>query len=467
MGSYVNNPPLPALPDWGDLQVIGVDGYTAIDIINTKYRDTMEKADEAYDKALVYLEALQTTLTPYNGVDWDSFVTGVEPIVISTPSITSPPVPSDIDTDYPDFTGAVGAFTPMPTVITLAPGIAPDEISTSIDWSKMSLNPAILDVLLPRILADLQAGATGLDPIIEADIFARAVARQNIEEDKAQVEIEDYFASRGFDLPPIAMAARLQEHQNAKNLRTTDLNGQIAKEQADLAQKNSQFIIGISKELEAIFRDYTNKTNELELDFGKAKANNAIAIYAESVKGFLAGEQAKSEFMKVQVEQLKGVIEYNKGVYELFNSEVGVYVAAVDAKTKKNMAITSIYESEVKGYAALVDAEVSAAKLKVDEYTIKISDADLKLRSLIAEAENTLGAYTATSNINNKVAESMAQLTMQLVASLTGSVNASVGYDYGESRRLDESFTHTENRSEHFEHSESITEQHSFEPQAV
>ncbi len=236
---------------------------------------------------------------------------------------------------------------------------APSDITAALQWVESVHDTTLYTLLINRLTTDLQAGATGLDPTVEAEIFARALARQNIEEDKAQTEIEEYFSSRGFDLPPLAMAARLQEHLNARTMRTADLNGKILVEQAELAQKNSQFAIGIAEKLEGTLRVYTDKRNDRNLDFAKAFAANVIAIYAASVDGYKA-------------------------------------------------------EAEMKA----------------------------------------------------KIAEAMANIAMQSIASARGSIHANAGISHGSGRSESESFTHTENRSIGWDVSNTLNELHPFEPKA-
>jgi len=153
---------------------------------------------------------------------------------------------------------------------------------TSINWTETGYDTTLLDTLMARVLNDLQAGATGLDPSIEADIFARELARQAIEDDKSYTAINEKFGPTGFDLPTGAFTSALQEMTNAKDMRTLDTNQKIAIDQAELAQRNSQFIIGVAEKLEATKADFHAKLNQRSLDYAKAIADTIMKI-AESI----------------------------------------------------------------------------------------------------------------------------------------------------------------------------------------
>jgi hypothetical protein len=260
------------------------------------------------------------------------------------------------------------------------PSITAENITvpaTSISWAEGSYDSDIIAALLARILNDLTDGATGLDPTVEQEIYDRALARQAIEEDKAQREIEDYFSTRGFDLPTGAMAGRLQEQTNETYRNNTEINGKIMIEQADLAQKNSQFIIATAVQLETVLRSLYDGINNRSLDYTKV-----------------------------------------------------------------------------------------ASSISVEETKLKLANADLQLKALIASAETQLGGYSAEYGLREKVVSSAANVAMQTVASAYGSLNMSVGMSYSSGIQHQESVSHSESRQMGFDMQQSLSENHSFEEEA-
>lgn len=143
---------------------------------------------------------------------------------------------------------------------------------SSVNWTEGAYDTTLFQTLLTRLTNDLQLGATGLDASVEAEIIARAQARQDIIDDKQEQEALEFFSSRGFTLPTGAMQAAVAELANERARNRADLNGKVMIEQAELAQKNSQFIIGMAKDVEVMLREFFNKVNDRALDYAKAIA---------------------------------------------------------------------------------------------------------------------------------------------------------------------------------------------------
>lgn len=237
MGTYVPNIAEPPF-EFGDKAYPGgTGGWETEALVQAKYDATMSVAEEMRTLFLSYLSDLNGVIKEF---DAGSIVVSalVSPTLDST-TITAPTIPSD---------------------------------------------GALFATLLARLIADLESGATGLDPAVEQAIWDRADARLTVQEAKDQTEIESYFSSRGFDLPTGAMAGRLQEHLNERARNRTDLNDKILIQTSELAQKNSQFIIGVARELK---KDLLN--NEMEVFAARSTAqtekNKAIvAKYEVDVK---------------------------------------------------------------------------------------------------------------------------------------------------------------------------------------
>ena len=210
--------------------------------------------------------------------------------------------------------------------------------SASVDWTEGTYDTTLYSTLFTRLSTDLQLGATGVASEVEQEYINRAQARQDIIDDKLEQETLEFYASRGFTLPTGAMQAATAELANERARNRTDLNGKVLIEQAELAQKNSQFIIGIAKDVETMLRDFFNKVNDRSLEYAKAIAQ-----------------------------------------------------------------------------------------------------------------------------LREKIAEAMANIGMQAVASWAGSVNASAGLQHSTGRHEQESFSHNESRQIDFQHSNSLSEGHQYE----
>ena len=433
---------------------------------------------ERFDQSMATAELMLNKLIGGDGetgylVELQNIIEEISTDTITDIAYTSVPIGTDVTTtvgDAPEFSGLIE--TDFGTFDAAAPGIIalptvdlsdlmsadiPDELVSAISWFEQSYNTELYTPLFNRLISDLTSGASGIGGTVEQEIYDRALARQTIEEDKLQTEIEEYFSATGFDLPTGAMAARLLEHGNGRAMRALDLNGKIMIEQADLAQKNSQFVIEAARGLEAILRDDNAKKNDRSLDYSKAVAANAVTIYAENIKRFIAILEANKNYVELQVANLRAVVESNKGMIEVYAAEAQVFSISVDAKAKKNTALTDIYKAEIAGYDSETKAISENQKNIIAAYELKISNASKELEAAIASADGALRGYGTEYSLREKVAEAMANVAMQSMASAYGAVNSSAGLSYSAGESVSESWGHSEGRTESFTHGESIS----------
>jgi len=408
-----------------------------------------------------YLTTLESIISEFptsivNAITYNNVTIGTD---VSTTVAPAPVFGSALDLDFPVFDTPAPGLATIPTVdlSALLPLDLPADITAAISWFESAHDETLYTALFNQLIADLTSGAGGLGGTVEQEIYDRAVARQTVDNDAKYREIEEYFSSRGFDLPTGAMAGRLQEQANVIAANNLEINGKIMIEQAEFAQKNQQFVIEAAKGLETLLRDYDSKKNDRSLDYSKAVAANAIAIYAEQIRAYIATAEANKMYVEVQVENLKAVVESNKGLVAAFAAEAEAYGLLVGAKSKRNEAITEVYKVEVMGYESENKAISENQKNIIAAYELKIKDADADLRAAIAAAEASIQGYSSEYSLREKVAESMANIAMQAMSSAYGAVNASAGLSYNGSESKGETWSHGESRSDSYSHSESIT----------
>ena len=103
---------------------------------------------------------------------------------------------------------------------------------------------SLLDAAVKEGLLNwIENGGTGLDADVENELWERTLARTEADNERAYREAENYFASRGYDLPPGALAGRLLEINREIVRNRTQINAEISIEQARLAQNNTQIQI--------------------------------------------------------------------------------------------------------------------------------------------------------------------------------------------------------------------------------
>jgi len=469
MGLYVDKPAVEPF-EWGENERFGtgVDSGS-LSYVSAKYTQSLELANSMIEKLVGvdgnsgYLGALDSIITSYPAPNVS--VEGVTVPDLDIPVDSRPAVDtSGLETSFPVFAATPPSLQTLPTVdlSSLNPADIPAEISAAISWVESEHVLSLYTPLFNRLIADLQSGATGLDSTVEQEIYDRALARQVIEDDKAQQQVEDYFTTRGFPLPTGAMAGRLQEQTNEQARRTLEINGKIMIEQAQLAQNNSQFAIQMANNLEAVLRDFTSRKNDRSLDYSKAVAANAISVYSESIRAYIAAAEANKIYVQTQVENLRAIVEYNKGLVDSYSAEAEAFNAVINAKAKKNEALIGAIEAEIKGYDSETKAIAESQKTKAAAYALRLQNADMQLRESIANAEQSTNGYTSESALREKVSEAMANIAMQAVASALGSVNASAGISNSASESISESWGHSESRSVGTSHSGNISESHSY-----
>jgi hypothetical protein len=348
------------------------------------------------------------------------------------PPVTLPPPPSlqDIvlpsppEITLPEFEGTVDA-----------PDIT-DPVQFS--WNESPFNSDIWRVFLDKVIAGIRDGGTGLDPGVEQQIWARALLRQQQDNDRAYEEIENYHAAKGWDMPQGALAGQLQEKSDEIDRGRRETNIDIAVKQAELAQQNDQFLLQMGKDAELILRDFHNAQMNRALEASKAAATNSIELlngriakYNTQIEKYKAdaqvfGERIKAalvhtEIFKSQIEGAKVSVEVQANLVQLYDkqlqgikSAIDVYVAQVEGarihaqiegiKIQSFGERVSAYVAEISGekaryetYATAVGAETS--KMALFSERVKAFSEETRAKGLLVEAQDKVAG--AKINRNN------------------------------------------------------------------
>ena len=389
----------------------------------------------------------------FDDVEFPNF--GVEPAVYVDPEKPDPdPIslpgdppelatityPAKPDIDIPTIPILEDIVFPAAPSITISEfdGELPTEVwdmPENFSYTEANYGSDIWADLLAKVLNDIRNGGTGLGALIEDELYDRALARQETENQRLYQEVEDYFGARGFTLPIGAMAGRLAEAAREISRNNTEINSKITIDQAQLAQTNTHFMIDKGVQLEGMLRDFFNAQATRAFEAAKAIVQVGIEIFNANVNKFNARVQAyqteatvyeskikaaltQAEIYKAQIdacqvmsdvqknlvaiyaEKVKALdttiklyatemdavrikAEVEKSRFEIFRLQVQVYVARIEAdkalydvyvkelEGEKTKAI--IYSEQVKGYLG----EVEAAKVESD---IQIQRSDLVLK---------------------------------------------------------------------------------------
>jgi len=440
-------------------------------MVGDKYDVTMALVNDmmvrlvGLDGASGYLGTLNSLIASYAMPTVDPIVVDLTTTAISVEARPLPTGLASLITDFGSFTELAPTMAALPVIDASGadPGDAPAApVGSTITWSEGALSADVYATLLARILADLPAGSTGVGAIIEQEIYDRAMARQVIADDKAYQDAEDYFSARGYTMPPGALSSRLAQASAETARNSAEINGKILIEQADLAQRNTQFVIQQAMELEKLLRMTRDGESQRALDYAKAVVDAILRTYAEQVTAYVATAQAKKAYIEAQVENLRGVVEHNKGLVDVYRSKAEVFDTSVKAKSSVNDAIIGGFQAEISGYEAETKAVSANQMAAVEDNKAKIAKAEIEMKLIIAEIEATIQAYAAESGLKEKVSNDMAQIAAQAVASGLSGVSANLSMSYSGSESRSESWGKSEAISESHEFKSGINESHEF-----
>jgi hypothetical protein len=300
----------------------------------------------------------------------------------SAPEINTPDLPGVPDISLPNAPTIDTISLPSPPTSTLQEfneELAIEDISidgVSFNWQESPYVSEIWSTLVEKVADGIRDGGTGLAPGVEQEIWDRAQRRQQAENEKLYRETEEYFASRGWPMPPGAMAGRLAEVSQEIAKNNTDLNGKIAIEQAELAQKNTHFLLDKGVNLEQILREFFTATANRSLDAAKTVVGSAIDLFNARVAGYnLKVERYKAlvaayesrvraaleavEIFKAQIEGARVTTEVQKNLIEIYTRQIG----AIETRVR-------LYSAQMDG--AKVAAEIEGLKLEQFKLTTQV-----------------------------------------------------------------------------------------------
>jgi len=256
--------------------------------------------------------------------------------------------------------------------------VLPVGLQSLLAFFETSFSETFTNAIIARLTTDLASGSTGLDATVEADIWAREISRQEDEEDEIQEELEEYFSFSAFELPTGAYTDAIQTHSNKRSARLLDTNQKIAIDQAELAQKNSQFAITSSLQLNKMLRDFTIDRDKTALEGKKAVAAHILqawSMYQKEAESVLDAAKAASQI----------TIEGYKAEYALRADVAKALTAAV------MQAFTSIYGS------VNVSAGLSSSGSESLSKSISVSESKSHSTSVSSSGSVTIGISNSLS----------------------------------------------------------------------
>lgn len=362
----------PAMPDEPDMSLV---------IPDTPVADTLEAiVVESVDVASLDAVAPLISIPEDPDPDWPEdpgAMPGIGDVDTPTkPGYTVPAVPSldDLVVQAPP-DDEVPVFEATEPVLNLDPpqSIFHYEEATYSSSLKIATEAKLLDIV--------ENGGTGLDSIVEAAIWDRALSRKQIGDAAKHDEAERYFASRGFNIPQGALVARLDELLTERARAEDDINHEIMIKQAELAQTNTHFAITSAIQYESSIMAYLEGVAQRTLDSSKYAQEAAIALFNAGVERYnaqLRGYQTAATVYESRIrasmlilEKYKLRLEGTRLQSDIQKSRVDIYKTQIDALT----SLMNLYRVEMD--SARIKSDIERLKLesyreKVGAYTARI-----------------------------------------------------------------------------------------------
>jgi hypothetical protein len=308
-----------------------------------------------------------------------------DPEIPTAPTITLPPlpvldaisIPGPPDYNLPQFEGS-------PPVADLTP---PEPVYS---FTEEAYTSDVNDAIKDKLVYNIQQGGTGLDEATEQAIYDRATARQELENQQAYDEALSFFASRGFPLPPGALAAGLMEVNYKINRVREDINNDILVQQSKLAQDNTHFMMSAGLDYEEMWLTYHNSKMARAFESAKFVVESAVIIYGIKVEYYKAQLQAYQALAVVYKARIDGEI----AKAEMYKAQIAGVSASVDAQR----ALIEAYTAQVNGVKTLVDmyvAEMQGAKIRTEVDLARVQNFKALVEAYAAQVEAVTARYEA------------------------------------------------------------------------
>lgn len=344
--------------------------------------------------------------------------------------------------EFPNETYDAPTMASLPTVDTDFTDVTePSDITLSLAWAEATLPTELFTALKARLLTDLTSGATGLDPAVEEAIYERARTRQAADRLSEYNRINASADDMQFAYPSGVLLSALTGFGIGANRMDADIENQIIVSQGELAQKNSQFSIQQATALEQLLRQTRSEESQRALDKVTKIAELSIQDFSERVKKFMGIWEGRKVKVQAQVEALRGVIESNKGLIDIFSKQYDALSTRVQAVTSYNKGLTDVFTGRAQGFSAAEQAVSSRNDSKVKLLAEQIKNADLDLRGQIAEAEALVQSYSAEQSVRERIHTAIANIASQVSASLLAAVSTSLGAHYSASESAGKSYS--------------------------
>ena len=443
---------------------VGISATDAGALVSERFQHAKTLAIDQVESAKVYLESLTTLFAeaemPSFDIDYkhqdivlDSGIGGGRPEAPSDAALTPGHVAVPV-------IGTINNIT-VPTIS--IPGytlIAPEvELGFDEPLYQSDLQDA-LKIALQDFIAN---GGTGLGSTVEAALWARARARQALLNERTYNEAEEYYASRGYTVPPGALGGRLTEALAEQTRADALLNDEIVIKQAELARAQSEFTMQAAINLEGQDKEKFNAMANRTLEAAKVTAQVIVNLYDIKIRGYIAEMQGAKVEADIEKVRADAGIAANRSVIDEYNANVESYKTQVQQELGIVELVAKVYGFKIAGYEA--DAKVAALQLdaQIKVYQGKIEQTNNETTLTLKEAEMTIQSYLGALQLTADAIKAGGNISAQVAASALSAVNASASL--GASQSVGWNVGHDYNYS--LSNSAALSESHRYDETAI
>jgi len=312
------------------------------------------------------------------------------------------------------------------------------------------------DTIETRLKAIMADGVSGLSTTVEQGIYDRAVARKTTETIAAYTETENYFAARGFSIPPGAMSGRLLEIQAQADNALTDINNDILRMQGELAFKGTWESIGRIIEFEKQKMDFFASEVSNVLAKAKARADNLMArvgLMLDARKSRLTNEAMLADDV---LKRYQMIFDYLKTTLVKLQANVDVY------KTKSQIYISSIdtglkkWEGEVKKITTTIEAKSTDNKIQAMIAELSMKKAEISSKVYIEKYKSMNEKYAKLIDATVDAMKTVGGLYSQVASGALSAIHAGVSISSSGSAGMSSSSSYDSRNSTSYEERRTI-----------
>jgi len=416
---------------------------------------TIEQQKAELTTALEEMDELMITQLPEGYRD---VLDNVEIDAVDTITDTGRPVKPilNLPDEWPDAGDIpiLGYLRPIPQQdLTYTAPTVPADPGGGLNWTASAYTSTILDPFFNAIYNGIVNGGTGLADAVEDAMIYRARARLKTVNDENWQKGIDAASTSGFGFPGGAAAAVLTTMANIRADQEENLDNDILKIQADLAQVNTHFMLDKGLALEQLFRQFHNDNQNRSLDAQKAIAQYVLDKYRAAVEIYVAQWEGVKAEIQAKIAVVDLVLKENQMMFEKFKAEMGAYTAEIDLVAKKISAIVEGYRGEVDGYRAEIDERAAWWRALTEEQKVKVEANRLEMEKAIAQVKAFIDGTLSLNGLRGELAKAKGGLLAQVLASCLGAINTSfsINHSGSESRSESTNFSATISESKNYE----------------